>query len=223
MRRTSSNWPKSFPKDSDHRVSQTGNAPPLQRGFSIIELTAVMVIALILAAMVGPSIITSVRNVRMRTSASETAALLQQARLRAIRLNTYVTVRAATVGTSNYVYMDTTGTGSTDGSGNGSYDAGEIADQLESGVKFKQSGNPAFDTAGLLGYTPYVNDYDMHVSFNQRGMPCVMSGSVCVNISGGNPVGFLYFLNDGSTRWSAVSVSPAGRIKTWSYTGTTWK
>ena len=195
----------------------------LQQGFSILELSAVMVIALIIASIVGPSLLTSVRNVRMRSSAMETAAILQQARLRAIRLNTYVTVRTVKIGKVYYAYMDTIGSGSTDGSGNGSYDAGEVADQLGSGVQFQKTGNPTFDTATLLGYTPNENDYDLHVTFNQRGLPCAMSGSVCLNIVGGTPQGFLYFLNDGTNRWSAVSVSPAGRIKTWFYTGTTWQ
>jgi hypothetical protein len=41
----------------------------------------------------------------------------------------------------------------------------------------------------------------------------------------GGQVGYLYYLNqtiNGVTRWSAVSVTPGGQVKTWGYNGATW-
>ncbi len=64
-------------------------------------------------------------------------------------------------------------------------------------------------------------------SFNARGLPCVVSGSLCNTSAGGAPVGFLYFLEGQQafkgTGWAAVSVSPAGRVKVWVWSGKSWQ
>jgi hypothetical protein len=52
-----------------------------------------------------------------------------------------------------------------------------------------------------------------------------MNGLVCQNFVGGNYVSYLYFANDPSSSngWIAVSVSPAGRIRMWTWNGSAWQ
>lgn len=199
------------------------------RGVSLIEFMVVASIMLAVSAMLTPSIDRNLAAWRLRTSVNNVGNLLQRARMQAIRNNTSVTVRYGQVGTgvssttANGVYVDSSGTGASLGSGNGQWDSGESAVQLTGGNQMLRDGNPVFDTAGLLGYTPIMNDAPIRVSWSPRGVPCQYIGSntACTT----TPVGYLYFMWDGrsSDGWAAVSVSPAGRIRTWVWNGGTWK
>jgi hypothetical protein len=66
-----------------------------------------------------------------------------------------------------------------------------------------------------LSPSPTVTD----ASFNSRGLPCAGS---CNSISGG----FVYYFSDsrpwGKPGWAAISITPAGRIKVWTWSGTAW-
>ena len=192
-------------------------------GFSLTELLVVMAILLVIAAMAVPNVITAIADIRLRSSAQAVAGLLQQVRLKAVSDNRYYTARAGGSGTNRYGYLDSTGTGAADGSGNGSYDSREYLVQLSGTVNFAQSGNPSFDTTKYLGFTPITGDSPLRVSFNSRGLTCKASGTTCSTLNGGAPVGYLYFLTDiratGGSGWQAVSVSPAGRIKVWVWAG----
>lgn len=60
------------------------------------------------------------------------------------------------------------------------------------------------------------------IGFNARGMPCTtgaVGGSQWICNGGGT--GFIWFMQDAITGgWAAVTVSPAGRIKSWRLTST---
>ena len=75
---------------------------------------------------------------------------------------------------------------------------------------------PAELDADILGFNPSNSD----ISFNSRGMPCLYSGGYCTNR------GFRYYFKDdrslGESRWSAMSISPVGRIKKWFWNGSAW-
>jgi prepilin-type N-terminal cleavage/methylation domain-containing protein len=195
-------------------------------GFSVIELLVVISITLVLAAIATPNIVDAIANVKLRSSANSVAALLQQTRLLAVHDNKYYTVRTNVSGNLRTAYIDTTPATptATDGSGNGSFDTGEPLTQVSGTTQFAQSGAPTFNTSSLLGFTP-VSQTAVAVSFNSRGLPCKMSGSVCSPLSGGAPVGYLFYLTDLRPQygWAAVSVSPSGRIKVWYYNGSTWE
>ena len=71
-------------------------------------------------------------------------------------------------------------------------------------------------TSTLLSYTP-LNLPDL-VSFNSRGLPCKYVSGVC------STAGFVYYVNDSASRnaWTAVSISPGGRVKQWFWNGKAW-
>jgi hypothetical protein len=67
-----------------------------------------------------------------------------------------------------------------------------------------------------LGFTPQTGD----PSFNSRGLPCVYDSGVCTT-----NVGFIYYFKDERVSgggWAAISISPAGRIKRWFWSGSDW-
>jgi hypothetical protein len=51
-------------------------------------------------------------------------------------------------------------------------------------------------------------------------LPCTYSGGNCTS------AGFVYYFMDhrpmGRSGWAAVSISPAGRLKRWFWSGSTW-
>jgi len=202
------------------------------RGMSLLELCIVVSILLILAAMLTPRILTALANTRLRGSATEAANFLQRARLSAIRNNRFVTVRYVALPNAggNFVYADTfpPGINANDGSGDGQYNGvanGEALVNLGRGVQFVQGGNPIFG-ANLItsgGGVMTSGDAPLRVTWSARGLPCVSNGITCTN-PGAAPIAYAYFLNDGSANgWAAVTVSAAGRIKVWMWTGAAWQ
>ena len=214
-----------FPNGGQRPAGRPGRR---QAGFSMIELLVVISILLILAAMATPNIIETVANLKLRGSANTVSGLLQQARLMAVRDNKFYTVRITTLGSSQIAYIDSIGTGATDGSGNGSRDSQEPAVQLSGTSQFVTSGQPSFNTTTYMGLASSVvitGDTTLRVSFNNRGLPCKLSGSLCSTTASGNPVAFVYFLTDQRpvNGWAAVSVLPGGRVRVWFWDGARWE
>jgi hypothetical protein len=92
-----------------------------------------------------------------------------------------------------------------------------------------QLGSAAFEVAipaspapladSVLGYTPLTAP-DHKISFDARGLPCEYDSTNqrCVTY------GFVYYSHDTmhADAWSAVSVSPGGRVKQWFWNGSSW-
>ena len=203
-----------------------------QSGFSLIELLIVIAIIMVVAAMATPNVMNAINNIRLRGSAGDVAGLLQQCRQAALHDNKYYTVRPATVTGAQAAYVDL--------NYNNSFDnvapTPEPLIQFAANVNVVSSGAP--NTANLLGqccstFTP--QNPSVLPSFNARGLPCVGPGggpppanSLCnIRDASNNTVGFVYYLNQtrafGAVGWAAVSVTPAGRIRVWTYSGSTWQ
>ena len=77
-------------------------------------------------------------------------------------------------------------------------------------------GAPVALDSAALGFTPKTTD----PSFNSRGMPCAYANGYCIGS------GFRYYFKDtrsvGESRWSAISISPAGRVTKWFWSGSAW-
>jgi prepilin-type N-terminal cleavage/methylation domain-containing protein len=213
----------------------------LQTGFSIVELMAVLAIMLVVFTMAIPTMVRGIGNVRGRSSAESLAGLMQSARASAAKNNRFYTVVSSTAGTG-------VTTECIDLNWNGACDAGEPTVQLARNVQFVNSGGPstALITCGPtlgpatcptgytgLNFTPEAST--VLPSFNARAMPCVGNppatepawpGTLCYTTdqsqSGTPPVGFLYVLQYNglfTPSYTAIAVTPAGRISVWTYTG----
>jgi len=194
-----------------------------ERGFSLLELCLVLAILMIVAAMLFVSGVTSIRNIRLAQSTTSYANLLQNARIRAVQDDTYYSVRTDATTTPPMAFADIAQTGN--------YSATAPADPM---MDFLQDVSPmAFATGpGLAdleskflpaGSTGTVDTTDPP-TFGSRGLPCkptATAGGTCSSLSA--PTSYITFLqNSRSTKWEAVTVSPAARIRIWSYDGASW-
>lgn len=194
------------------------------RGFSLIELVLVVAIMLAIAAMAMPQFLTFTASYRLRNGLNAVAGVMQQARMEAIRKNTTVQVVNSASGSSSIVFADL--------DGDGNWSGGEPGAQLPKQVQVKTSGYPGDAYASL--WTGLTTSYSAEsqstaIKFNSRGLPCVvLSGTVCTNLDttggGGTPVGFVRYVQNTGTgsAWGAVTISPAGRIQTSTWNGSSY-
>jgi len=181
-------------------------------GFTLIELMVVLAIVGIMSAVAVPSLLTAVAHTRMRGAASNLAGLLQSSRMQAVKENRTKTLHFVTRGNVPFAFgknVDDT-----------SADSANTSREVQLGTSSFQlavpSGTPPVLTAAVLSYTPL--DYPELISFNPRGTPCKYVSGVCTTS------GFIYYIQDSSqtSAWSAVSISPGGRVKQWFWNGQAW-
>ena len=213
-----------------------------QGGFSLVEMLIVVIIVLITSATAIPSIISAMRLAHLRGAASDFAGLLEQARIYAIRDNRYYStyiLAASGSAQEGLAYVDMLPKSLTGASGNGGTSivtatAGKPGDPeitISSEVVQEPVGsapNTSNLKTQLLPSTTPVTPTDTSVTaatFGPRGLPCtplaLTGGSVCD--SSGGPTAFWTFLeNSKASSWQAVTITPAGRIQKWYYTGSAW-
>lgn len=194
-------------------------------GFSLIELLVVVMIMLILAAIAIPNIMQTINDVRLRSAANSVAGLLQEGRLRAVRDNTYYAVVAdSNTADSQIACLDL--------NKNGTCVAASTTDNLDpqvrlGGVNVLTTSAPPFSVKSKAGLSSSNNDVieqdkNLNVYFNSRGLPCVVSGSLCKNTgASGKGYAYIYYITDQRPifGWAAITVSAAGRVRVWMYRG----
>ena len=201
-------------------MSRLGNGT--RRGFSLVELIMVMAIMLAVAAIAIPKFVTAVSDYRLKSSMAQAAGMLQQQRMHAVRLNTTLQLSRGTKDNGRtYGWVDLAG-------GTADYVAPDPYVELPKNISVVSSGYPGDATSGL-SYTAQ-NVSTAVIKFNARGLPCVGTGGACSNVVtvAGSPqqVGFvIYFKNDksfGVSGWGAITITPAGRIRSWFYNGSSY-
>ncbi|MBV9610682.1 MAG: GspH/FimT family pseudopilin [Acidobacteria bacterium] len=217
-------------------------ATRFELGFSALELVCVVGIMLVVSAMAMPSIVTTVGSIRVRSSAESFAGLLQQARTQAAKNNRfYSVIPNSSMGPNIYRAC-------IDLNWNGACDAGEPDVELSRNVSLVTSGGPstAVITCGAtlgpatcptgytgLNFSPQAAT--VVPSFSARALPCanstpstqpvwptVLCYTTDQSVTGHPPIGFLYvFQYNGmlTPSYSAVAVTPAGRIAVLNYSG----
>jgi len=179
----------------------------LQSGYSLLELMVALAMVMVLTTMAVPAVTTAISDAQLRSAAGGLAGTLQKARMISASADRAYALRLSG---SSTVYIDL--------NGNSTLDASEMVNllRLPRGVVIDASApalNAGFGTSvlGLPGFDP-------------RGLPCAVSSGTCTFNQG---TGFVVYLRQdrpfGATSWAAVSVSPAGRIKTWMWSGTAWQ
>ena len=178
-------------------------------GFSLLELIIVVSVMAIATAMAVPVLVNARRGYQLRTATVDLASLLQRSRNIAIQSNRAIPVVTAVGNTQVFLDLNL----------NGALDVGEPMVQLPPNIVQTNVNPPAIGAPAPLGFTAPVNP-------PARFSGCVLVGAICTNYpAGGAEVGFVYYLNqniNGIQRWSAVSVTPAGQVKTWSLTNAVW-
>jgi type II secretory pathway pseudopilin PulG len=197
-------------------------------GFTLIEVTVVVLLALIVAGMAIPKFITLLHNSRLQGATSDFSGLLQQSRIRAVQDDNYYSTYFVTAGGINQAYVDLTKNG---GTGVASLDP--VIPFSSEVVPIAATSAP--DTSNLKGQflptgsTLTVNDGSLSTSpviFNSRGLPCTSisatGGTICSSSSTYVTAFWVFFQNKFTSIWEAVTISPAGRIQKWRHAGNTW-
>jgi len=185
------------------------------RGFSLIEVMVALAIAGILIATAVPSLTSAIAHAKLRSASSNLAGLMQSARFQAIKRNrTFILIVFARGGVP-FAYAKTVD--------DLTADVDHTSQEVQLGTAAYLVGTPASpaplaDT--VLGYTP-LNGATSKISFDPRGLPCLYAAGpppTCTTS------GFVYYTHDTtySDTWSAVSVSPGGRVKQWFWDGSRW-
>ena len=175
-----------------------------ERGFSMIELMIVCVVLVIISVIAIPNIALIVNNYKLDAAGHSVASLLQQARMQAVHAN-LAAYAITSNGSPNMAFVASTP--------NAAYAAGDPDVAISPSITFQ----PAPATVGfhsqldtyLGGGTPEVGS----IGFNARGLACIANATnptVCTP----NNAGFEWFMQS-NTGWEAVTVTAAGRIKSW--------
>jgi Tfp pilus assembly protein FimT len=197
-----------------------------QTGFSVVELVVVVAIVLIVLGISLPGLVTTIEDNKLRAAAQELAGIYQEGRIRSARVNNYYEVLVTPAGVTPaiaWIDMD----------GNGQLDAGEPQVQLPRGMFLSNNGVPGGLDDVKLGFTPFrvetstmYSQQDINVpglAWNARGLPCQRTSptSICSNSTATGPAGWVQYIqmqrSGGQASYAAVSISPAGRVKVWTY------
>jgi len=206
--------------------SSTGD-PHAKAGFSLIELLVVVSVMLVVAALAVPTLTTTLDSFRMRGTMSSIANMAQRCRTQAIKRDTSQHMHFAVVNNQPIAFV-------TDANDLQSviapvYGDPQLSDQLWMPKQFSFSAVPSGPGAptsltglSMWGTALVPNKSPQDPYFNSRGMPCLPDPvtGVCSPTTG-----FLYYYRyrrGGTVRWVATSISPAGRIQSWFWNGTSW-
>ena len=208
----------------DTRRDATRRKPA--QGFSLIELMIVVAIIMSIAVAATPSMVNLISSARMRGTMSTLSTFLQSARGDAVRENKARSIYITSSNSEYMVYkadMLATAPAMTDASVEGLMPMGKQVVYI--GTPTGAGAPSALDNTTTFGSST-ITPQNSTISWNSRGIPCVIVGSACTTSpSTGSNAFVWYFVFQpplGSNRWGALSVSPAGRVKAWYWDGASW-
>ncbi len=184
-----------------------------QAGFTLFEAMAVAAIGMIVTVASAPSVVTGVSNMRLRSSMTSLAGVLQNCRVLAVKQNQHMTTHFAADPAGIVAYVKR----ATDSTTLGTHDSQVELQAPVTRVTAPSGPNaPSALNNTVLGFTPQTGE----PSFNPVGLPCAYASGVCTNY------GFAYYFHDSRPAaqmgWAALSISPAGRLKKWYWNGSSW-
>jgi Tfp pilus assembly protein FimT len=204
-------------------VRHTRRTRAAECGFSLVELMAVVSIAIITMAIATPIMINALSSYKVRGQMTDLSGLVQMCRSEAVKQNQTRHLIFTTSGTKTLSYVDTPG--STLTMPTSTMPQVWLPRQMQK-VSAPTSSPTPLNSSSMwgdgLGTAPNTTD---DVCFNSRGIPCSCPSTptaTCSGITNGYAFYFTLTSQPGGTRWAAVGVSPAGRIKTFFWDGGAW-
>lgn len=191
-------------------------------GFSLTELVVVVSIILIVSSLSVPSISRTIDRARLNSAAQQVASIYEQARIRATQDDNYYVVPISGPGIQPaQICIDLDGNSACSGT--------EPQVQLPAQISLSNAGIPLPLNAATVGFTlaPLQTEKSLNygqqgpepgLAWNSRGIPC-QRASATSPCSG--PVAWVQYLqlrrSAGDILYAAVTVSPAGNVRTWHY------
>jgi len=191
-----------------------------EAGFSLIEMTIVVAIFLLVAAIGLPIFSSTLNRLKLHGAAQQLSELYQEARMRAVQDDSYYEVLLSADAKQAYVDL----------SGNGTPSVLNL--QLPATVSLTNVGAPAGLDQKALGFTPVQTENSVMfgqdgvsrpgLAWSSRGFPCQRPSATSPCQTG---TGWVQYLRqDGNpAAYVAVVVNPAGRVRVWSYEGGVWR
>ena len=180
------------------------------RGFTVVEFLVVVLIVLAIVAAALPSINETLDGYQLYSTASEVSSQIQNVRYRALKTNTTVSFLATG---SNF---------GTDANADGNLTSSQDTSlTLPAGVTFVQLTSPP--VSGAVNLTPSGS--------NVKGLAFTPQGTVANVGTTGLPDfstafsanGGVIYLTSRTGKFSAITISPAGRVRSWkSNDASTW-
>ena len=182
------------------------------RGFTLVEITVALGIVGLTLGFVLPSVRTGLLDYRLSATAQDIAGQIQSARYTALRNNSM----------SSFVLMATSGQYGVDTNADGAVSGGlESLLSLQSGVTCTSLSTPPVSgattisagTKSGIGFTPRGTLTNLNSSTGQPDFSTTFPAN-----------GVVIYLINPINEFVAVTVSPAGRVRTWrSQDGVNWQ
>src|SRR6266481_7097178 len=198
----------------------------VDRGFSLVELIVVLAIVLIMTVIALPIARQVTAGYQLDASGRVVASLLQNTRQAAVKANQ--PYYAQYNGALAFAVPAIRSNNPPDGTNYNSAIDPTVA--IVGNVAFQAVGQAASGPPDHLQLDTYLGggavqiETNTMIGFNARGLPCMASAGsqwICAQTDpalGGTPA-FEWFIQNSMTQdWEAVTVSPAGRIKSWRLT-----
>jgi prepilin-type N-terminal cleavage/methylation domain-containing protein len=191
-------------------------------GFSLVELLIVVVIIMVVSAIAAPNVIQAYANFRLRSAATAQAQMLQRVRMKALNNNRIEKLGFTWNWTGSYYYVTTF---VEDNPANWSIDASERDVVAQMPTNMWYGWGPDTSTMQL---DFVAQNLWWAMGFDAQGNPCYWNfAGGCDTTYGGQRVGFVYYLYQHNewnpTGYAAITVSPSGRVRTWTWSGTRWQ
>jgi prepilin-type N-terminal cleavage/methylation domain-containing protein len=183
----------------------------LQSGFTLAEMIVVVAIILVVGGMAIPNLTRAIDASRIKGSAQALAAAYQDARIRATQKDTSYQVLISPPGISPaQICIDL--------DGDGTCSTGDPVTTFPAQVRVSNLGVPVpLDSTQLHFPAITTEQLGASLTWNAVGLPCQRTSSITPCTA----VGWIQHLQllsaNGDVMYAAVTVSPTGRVKTWTF------
>ena len=182
-----------------------------QSGFTLSELIVVVTIVLVVGGLSIPNLTRAIDTSRIKGAAQSLAAAYQDARIRATQkdISYQVLISPGTSPAQICIDLD----------GDGTRSAGDPVTTFAGQIKVSNLGVPVPLGTGQLNYQTTDTEHSNGLTWNAMGLPCQRPpASPTAACTAMGWVQHLQLLRaNGGVMYAAVTVSPTGRVKVWTF------
>jgi len=184
-----------------------------QSGFTLSELIIVVAIVLVVGGLSIPNLTRAIDTSRIKGAAQSLAAAYQDARIRATQKDTSYQVLISPGTSPAQICIDL--------DGDGTCSAGDPVTTFAGQIKVSNLGVPVPLGPAQLNYlttdTEHSNASGKGLTWNAMGLPCQRTSPTAPCTAMGWVQHLQLLRANGGVMYAAVTVSPTGRVKVWTF------